>query len=127
MMFKHFRNVEECLRRGLWVISQLSQNANDRLPLASFGAIEDGDGIVEGRDGADVRSQSSIPHPPNDLTQLGTIGLDDEIDRLAIGGPCFGRAGDSHQRSSGSNQCCGPLSDVAAEDIENQINWADIF
>ena len=42
-------------------------------------------------------------------------------------GPCLGRAGDGHQRSSGANQACGPLRDVAAEDIENQIDPADIF
>ena len=40
-----------------------------------------GDGIVEGRDVADVRPQSSVPHPLDDLTQLGTIGLDNEVDR----------------------------------------------
>src|SRR5439155_13615074 len=50
-------------------------NANDRLPRASLGWVEGRDGIVEGRDVADVRPQSSVPHPLNDLTQLGTIGL----------------------------------------------------
>src|SRR5262249_12653957 len=97
-------------------------NADDRLPLASLGPIEGGHGIVEARDGADVRPQSSVPHSLDDLSQLGTIGLDDEIDREAVGGPCRGRTGDGHQRSSGSNQGSGPLSDVAAEDIENQID-----
>ena len=42
-------------------------------------------------------------------------------------GPRLGRPGDGHQRSSGANQACGPLRDVAAEDIENQIDSADIF
>jgi hypothetical protein len=37
-------------------------------------------------------------------------------------GPAIG-----HQRSSGANQACGPLHDVAAEDIENQIDSADVF
>ena len=70
---------------------------------------------------------SPVPRPPDDLTQLGAIGYDNEVDRQAVGGPCLGRAGDGHQRSSGANQACGPLRDVAAEDIENQIDPADIF
>src|SRR5262245_36920858 len=102
-------------------------NADDRLPADPLGRIESGDGIVEGRDAADVRPQSTIPDPLDDLTQLGAIGYDDEIDSQAISGPRLGRAGDGHQRSSGSNQACGPLRDVAAEDIENQIDSADIF
>src|SRR6201997_4476741 len=56
-------------------------NADDRLPRASLGRVQGGDGIVEGRDVADVRPQSSVPHPLGDLTQLGTIGLDNEVDR----------------------------------------------
>ena len=43
--------------------------------------MQGGVGIVEGRDGADVRPQPSVPHPLHDLTQLGTIGLDNEVDR----------------------------------------------
>src|SRR5262245_22350502 len=65
-------------------------NADDRLPRASLGRVEGGDGIVEGRDVADVRPQSSVPHPLDDLTQLGTIGLDNEVDRQAVGGPRLG-------------------------------------
>ena len=38
-------------------------------------------GIVEGRDVADVGSQSSVAYPLDDLTQLGAIGFDDEVDR----------------------------------------------
>jgi hypothetical protein len=34
---------------------------------------------------------------------------------------------DGHQRSSGSNQACGPLPDVAADAIEHQIDTADVF
>jgi hypothetical protein len=44
-------------------------NADNRLPLAPFGRIECGEGIVEGGDGADVRAQPSIPHSLNDLAQ----------------------------------------------------------
>src|ERR1700747_2975700 len=102
-------------------------NADDRLSLASLGRVEGGDGIVESRDVADVRPQSTIPHPLDGLTQLGAIGYDDEVDSQAASGPSIGRAGDGHQRSSGANQARRPLRDVAAEDIENQIDPADIF
>src|SRR5262245_6777027 len=81
-------------------------NADDRLTRAALGRVEGGDGIVEGRDVADVRPQSSVPHPLDDLTQLGTIGLDNEVDRQAVGGPCLARPDDGHERSSGSNQGC---------------------
>src|SRR5207253_4032825 len=103
-------------RAGLSVASAVSEslwtNADDRLPVASFGRVEGGDGIVEGRDGADVRSQSSVPHPLDALAQLGTIGLDNEVDRQTVGGPCLIRPDEGHQRSSGSNQVRGPRPDV---------------
>ncbi len=102
-------------------------NADDRLPLASPGRVEGGDGIVEGSHVADVCPQPTIPDPPDDLTQLGAIGYDDEVDSQAVSGPRLGRAGDGHQRSSGANHARRPLPDVAAEDIENQIDPADIF
>src|ERR1700720_1188211 len=102
-------------------------NADDRLPLASLGPVEGGDGVVEGRDVADVRPQSSVTHSLDDLTQLGAIGHENKVDRQAVGGPRLGRPGGGHQRSSGSNQACGPLPDVAADDIENQIDSADVF
>src|SRR5205807_6790604 len=79
-------------------------NADDRLPVASLGRVEGGDGIVEGRDVADVGPQSSVPHPLDDLTQLGTIGLHDEVDCQAVGGPRLGRPYDGHQGSSGPDQ-----------------------
>src|SRR6516164_6730358 len=102
-------------------------NPDDRLPADPLGRVEGGDGIVEGRDVADVRPQSSVPHPLDDLTQLGTIGLDNEVDRQAVGGPRLGWPDDGHQCSSSSNQACGPLLDVAADDIEHQIDAADVF
>jgi hypothetical protein len=83
--------------------------------------------VVEGRDVADVRPQPSVPHPLDDLTQLATIGLDNEVDRQAVVGPRFGWPDDDHQCSSGSDPACGPLLDVAADDIENQIDSADVF
>src|SRR5262249_35933026 len=101
-------------------------NADDRLPRASLSRVEGGDSVIEGRDVADVRPQSSVTHPPDDLTQVGAVGLDNEVDRQSVGGPRLGRPGDRHQRSSGANQACGPLPDVSAEDIENQIDPADI-
>src|SRR5215468_2440965 len=118
----------ESIRRGRWAISESSRmNADDRLALDPFGRVEGGDGIVEGSHVADVCPQPTIPDPLDDLIQLGAIGYDDEVDSQAVSGPRLGRAGDGHQRSSGSNQACGPLRDVAAEDIENQIDSADVF
>src|SRR6478672_8268479 len=102
-------------------------NADDRLSLGPLGPVEGGDGIIEGRDVADVRPHSPVARPPDNLTQLGAIRYDDEVNREALSGSCLGRASDRHQRSSGSNQACGPHRDVAAEDIENQIDSADIF
>src|SRR5262249_45152700 len=102
-------------------------NADDRLALDSLGRVERGDGVVEGRDVANVRPQPTIPDPLDELTQLGAIGYDDEVDSQAARGPRLARAGDGHQRSSGANHSRRPLRDVAAEDIENQIDLADIF
>ena len=102
-------------------------NADDRLSLDPLGRVEGGDGIVEGSHVTDVCAQPTIPGPLDDLTQLGAIGYDDEIDSQAVSGPRLGRAGDGHQRSSGANHARRPLRDVAAEDIENQIDPADIF
>ena len=95
--------------------------------MASPGRVEGADGIVEGRDDADVRPQSSVPHPLNDLAQLGTIGFDNEVDRQTVGGPCLDRPDDGHQRSSCSNQARGPLPDVAADEIERQIDSTYVF
>src|SRR5262245_18013838 len=102
-------------------------NVDDRLTLPSLGRVEGGDGILEGRDGADVRPQSSVTHPLHDLTELGTIGLDNKIDRQTVGRPRLDRADDGHQRSPSTNQTRRPLLDVATDDIENQIDAADVF
>jgi hypothetical protein len=51
---------------------------------------------------ADVRPQPSVTHPLDDLTQLGTIGLDNEVDPQAVGRPRLGRPDDGHECSSGS-------------------------
>src|SRR6476646_7353135 len=102
-------------------------NANDRLSLDPLGPVEGGNRIVKGSDVADVCPQPTNPDPLSELTQLGAIGYDDEVDGQAARGPCVGRAGDGHQRSSGANQARRPLPDVAADDIENQIDFADVF
>src|SRR5262250_2961510 len=102
-------------------------NANDRLSLDPFGRVEGGDGIVEGSHFADVCPQPTIPDPLDDLTQLGAIGYDDEVNSQAASGPRLGRAGDGHQRSSGANHSRRALRDVAAGDIENQIDLGDVF
>src|ERR1700745_2744920 len=72
-------------------------NADDRLPADPLGRIEVCNRTGEGRAVADVRPQPSVPYPLDDLTQLGTIGHDDEVDRQAVGGPRLGRTDDGHQ------------------------------
>src|SRR5215831_9771383 len=101
--------------------------ANDRLSLAPFGPVEGGNRIVEGSHLADVCPQPTNPDPLHELIQLGAIRYDDEVDSQAARGPRLGRAGDGYQRSSGANHARRPLRDVAAEDIENQIDLADVF
>src|SRR5215510_729988 len=107
--------------------SSSRMNADDRLSLASLGRVEGGDGIVEARDVADVGPQSSVSHPLHDLTQLGAIGLDDEIDGQTVGGPPSDWADDGHQRSPCPNQTRGPLLDVAADDVKDQVDRTDVF
>src|SRR5215467_1568086 len=102
-------------------------NADDRLSFDTLSPVEGGNRIVEGSHVADVCPQPTNADPLDELTQLGAIGYDDEVDSQAASGPRIGRAGDGHQRSSGANQARRPLRDVAAEDIENQIYAADIF
>src|SRR6202012_3661197 len=102
-------------------------NADDRLALDLLSRVEGGEGVIEGRYFADVRPHSSVTCPPDNLAQLGPIGLDNKVNREAVSGAHLDRAGDGHQRSSGSNQACGPLRDVTADDIKNQIDSAYIF
>jgi hypothetical protein len=98
-------------------------NADDRLPVAPLDRVEGGDSFVEGRDVADVRPQSSVTRPPDNLTQLGAIGYDDEVNRPAISGPCLGRAGDdsspcvmSSTRLIGLSAVRGPLPYMLVDD-----------
>jgi hypothetical protein len=73
-----------------------------------------------------VRSRPSRT-PQDDLIKLRTIGLDDEVYRKAVDWTLLNRPDDGHQRASGSNQTRGPFTDVTADDIEHQIDFADIF
>src|SRR5436305_10452102 len=102
-------------------------NADDRLSLDPLGRVEGGNRNVEGSHVADVCPQPTNPDSVDELTQLGAIRYDDEVDSQAARGPRLGRAGDGHQRSSGANHARRPLRDVAADDIENQIDFADVF
>src|SRR6266516_4986222 len=45
-------------------------NADDRLPVDPLGRVEGGDGVVEGRDVADVRPHPAVTRPPDNLAQL---------------------------------------------------------
>ena len=102
-------------------------SADDRLARASRCRVEGGDRIVERRDGADVRPQSSVPHPLDDLTQLRTIRFDNEVDRKTVNGPRLARTDDGHERSSGPDQSRGPLLNLAADDVEHEIDATNVF
>jgi hypothetical protein len=69
------------LAPGDRVVESLWTNADDRLALDRLCGVESSDGVIEGRDLADVRPHSSIPHSLGDLTQLGAVGHDNEVDR----------------------------------------------
>ena len=78
-------------------------NADDRLSFDPLGPVESGHRIVERYHFADVCPQPTNPDSLDELTQLGAIWYDDEVDSQAARGPRLGRAGDGHQRSSGAN------------------------
>src|SRR5207247_1535360 len=59
-------------------------NANDRLSLDPLGRVEGGNRIVKGSHIADVSPQPTIPDPLAELTQLGAIGYNDEVERPAV-------------------------------------------
>ena len=102
-------------------------NANDRLSLDPLGPVEGGNGIVEGSHVADVCPQPTIPESLDELTQLGAIRFDDEVDSQAASGSTSVGPVHGHHRPSGANHARTPLRDVAAEDIEDQIDFADVF
>src|SRR3954463_16597114 len=92
-------------------------NEDDGLSLAPLGRVERCDGIGEEDGGSDVGAESSVPDSLHDLTQLGAVGLDNEIDCQAVCGARLDRTDDGHQRSAGLDDACGPLLDVAADDV----------
>src|SRR3546814_18788442 len=98
--------------------SSSRSNANDRFPRAPLGRIEGGDGVVEGRHVADVRPQPSVTHPLDDFTELGAIGLDNEVDRQSIGGQHFLRSDDGNQRTSRSTTSRRTLPDISPDENE---------
>src|SRR5437773_10559670 len=67
-------------------------NANDRLSLNRLGRVEGGNRIVKGSHVADVCPQPTIPDPLDELTQVGAIGYNDEVDSQAVSRPRLGRA-----------------------------------
>ena len=79
------------------------------------------------RDVADVGPQASVSDPLDDFGQLRAVSLDHEVDRQAVGGSNFGRRDHGHQCSSGADQSHGPPLDVAADNVEDQIDTADVF
>jgi hypothetical protein len=52
---------------GLQSLARSSENADDRLSRAPLSRIERRNGVVQARDLADIRPQSSVPNALNDL------------------------------------------------------------
>src|SRR5262249_8364840 len=102
-------------------------NADDRLPLYPLGSVEGGNRIVEGRHVADVCPQPTIADPLDELTQSVAIGHDDEVDSQAVSRPRLSQACNGHQRSPGANHARRTFRDVAAEDIENEMDPGETF
>src|SRR5262249_28466399 len=102
-------------------------NPNNRLPRASLGGVEGGDGIGERGNGANVRPQSSVTHLLDDRAVLGPIGPDNAIDRQPVIGPCLARPDDGYERATCPDQARGPLPDIAADEIEHEIDAPDVF
>ena len=83
-MLKHYSRSYGDTPRGREALpDSLRTNADDRLSLDPIGAVEGGNGIVEGSHVADVCSQPAMPGSLDNLTQLGAIGYDDEVDSPA--------------------------------------------
>jgi hypothetical protein len=83
--------------------------------------------VIERHDPGDVGPQPSVTDPLDDLSQLGAIGLDDKVNREAVGRPCLDGPGDGDERAAGPNRADGSFLDVAADDVEHQIDAADCF
>src|ERR1043165_4541680 len=102
-------------------------NADHRFSLDRLRRVEGGDGVVERSHVPDLSPQPTIADPLGQLTQLGAIRYNDEVNSQAATQPRLGRASNGHQRSSFANHTRRPLRDVAAQNIKNQIDTADIF
>ena len=94
---------------------------------ASLGRVEGGDGIVEDRNVADVRPQPSGTHrwtislswARSDRTTKSTVKP--SAGRASVGPAMVTSVPPARIRP------CGSLPDVAADDIEHQIDSADVF
>src|SRR5690606_36605722 len=84
-------------------------------------------GVVEGSYRADGGAQAAVADAVGQLGQLGAVSLDDEVGRQGVGGAGLGWAGDGHEDAAGSNQCGGALRDVAAEDVEDEVDLANVL
>ena len=102
-------------------------NADDRLSVDPAGRIEGRNGGVEGRCIPDVRPQTSLAQPLDDPTQLDGICFDNKVDCRSVSRPGSGRTCDGHQRSSRPNQACGLIGNIPTENIENQIDSAEVL
>src|SRR3954469_6095435 len=101
-------------------------NLDDRLSLEPLAGVERSDGVVQGGNGSDVGAQPSVSYALDDLAQLIAVGLDDEVDRPAVRRLGLDRAYDGHQGASGLDQGRGGLLDVAADDVEDHVDLADV-
>ena len=99
---------------GEFASEPLRANADHRLAGMTLGRVEGGNGFVEGRNLADIGPQSSVPHPLDDLGKLGAIGLDDEVDRQAVGRANIRRCDDRYKRAACADQRCRPLLDCGS-------------
>src|SRR6476661_120806 len=106
---------------------QSRANADDRLAGMTLGRVEGGDGVFEGGDRADVGPQQAVADALDDFAQLSAVGFDDEVDRPSVGARLFDRSDDGHQNPARPNQARGPLADVAADQVEHEIDFADVF
>jgi hypothetical protein len=100
-------------------------NRDNRLPGAPLPRIECGNGLVERGDVADIGAEAPVADPLHDLAQLSSVGLHHEIDGAAAGRRRFHGSDDGDQGASSSDQ--RPLADLAADNVEHQINLPDIF
>ena len=71
--------------------------------------------------------EGAVPHPVDDLHQLTRNGLDDEVDREAVDRASLGRPDHRHQCPARPDDARRAPLDVTADDIEDQVDPADVF